>query len=692
MGDWKDDKNLGPSPWRFVEQPNKWGYLNNPRWTAAPGPPVNYNDTVWASELREPQIWTPNRGSTLPTKVDSAEHDPCGHWHKFPIPPEFARYTFELYWELINNQVSHPSFENDGGVGYVLSSVSFITMNPDDFDGDVEWYFEAAAHNESGNDVTIQVVTEDDLNVCAEIEFENGLTGIYGRETYRRRVAMTPNGVGEYGIRLLSGGNVLSWPLTFWLYTARIVIKQVGASKTHLQIPMLGSGWSYVFLEYAAGGRLPYDHPIGHSIYKSGSDPLDDWTSDYGSTSTHRLSQGNTTIFKFDPSEVNQLENATFTVFAKPWYSSEAAAYDEIQYYSASVPVMEYDLVMYWAPAGSPTGACLSGNPPGWVDENTVHTDDCTGTVFTPIPDSYWQANPFVLGTWSKAVDLSAFDNWGGTVRIFIGGQVNAGVWGHFNRWFDLYIPSGVGLRNVTLNINHTASNQWNWSLEWSRVLSAGFNDLEVALREVNSELIVPGSILKWEDNEEMSRKYATISLGSGEYETVVRCIGSIFVSGVGSTPEIMDSQLWMKVNPIRSLHVWYRCMHNYFSAPDNQIVPAGWDYTSIVSKMLYNRPIGFQTAYFEATAYLLYAGSNNKIHLRNMGVDDETGAGGSDAATLEFDVVGQRQRKRVVVSSLYDGNRYCDRQPYNYNDVGYVWANNGFIILEIGPDNSIEI
>lgn len=46
---WIDD-NKDQGPWEFSEQGDKWGYLNNPRWTSDPG--------------------------------HEGKHSPCGHWHK----------------------------------------------------------------------------------------------------------------------------------------------------------------------------------------------------------------------------------------------------------------------------------------------------------------------------------------------------------------------------------------------------------------------------------------------------------------------------------------------------------------------------------------------------------------------------------------------------------------------------------
>ena len=67
MADWL--KNKGSGPWDFTEQPDKWGYLNNPRWS-------NRQDSVKFCQ-----------GLNLPIG-SSSEHAPCGHWHKaktFPL-------------------------------------------------------------------------------------------------------------------------------------------------------------------------------------------------------------------------------------------------------------------------------------------------------------------------------------------------------------------------------------------------------------------------------------------------------------------------------------------------------------------------------------------------------------------------------------------------------------------------------
>ncbi len=78
-------ENKGVGPWAFTPQPNKYGYLNNPRWTSTPSAPINYD---WR-ESEEPQIWTPDSG-ILKSSAGN-KHIPCGHWHK-ELPPFCMRY------------------------------------------------------------------------------------------------------------------------------------------------------------------------------------------------------------------------------------------------------------------------------------------------------------------------------------------------------------------------------------------------------------------------------------------------------------------------------------------------------------------------------------------------------------------------------------------------------------------------
>ena len=61
---WIDD-HRGSGPWEFEEQKNKWGYLNNQRWSSQPAA-VEFSD-----------------GQGNPSDRTD-DHKPCGHWHRDP--------------------------------------------------------------------------------------------------------------------------------------------------------------------------------------------------------------------------------------------------------------------------------------------------------------------------------------------------------------------------------------------------------------------------------------------------------------------------------------------------------------------------------------------------------------------------------------------------------------------------------
>ena len=96
-GDWRDYKGDRTWPNNFVEQPNKWGYLNNPRWQTAPVmPPVNYT----GDEANEPQVWSlPGQGYSSGA---SKKHIPCGHWHKKKVGQyEGQVYVSDVTWSHV---------------------------------------------------------------------------------------------------------------------------------------------------------------------------------------------------------------------------------------------------------------------------------------------------------------------------------------------------------------------------------------------------------------------------------------------------------------------------------------------------------------------------------------------------------------------------------------------------------------
>jgi len=80
---WIDD-NKGSGPWTLENQPNKFGYLNNPNWT------------------------------------DEATdgHTPCGHWHKGPLITSEIEYVYDDFWQQAVAPLKSHNLYAVGALGY----------------------------------------------------------------------------------------------------------------------------------------------------------------------------------------------------------------------------------------------------------------------------------------------------------------------------------------------------------------------------------------------------------------------------------------------------------------------------------------------------------------------------------------------------------------------------------------------
>jgi hypothetical protein len=84
MADWKSYKNSGP--WVFSPQTNKWGYLNNPRWTNPAEPFVAGGEHDYDGRaVEEPLIWSVDL-DTVQSRGSESTHHQCGHWHLESAP------------------------------------------------------------------------------------------------------------------------------------------------------------------------------------------------------------------------------------------------------------------------------------------------------------------------------------------------------------------------------------------------------------------------------------------------------------------------------------------------------------------------------------------------------------------------------------------------------------------------------
>ena len=116
------DKFKGIGPWPFIEQQNKWGYLNNPRWSNSP---KGTADPISASEFCEK--------SGLPNlKLNRSTHEPCGHWHKTPSSWEYvpninigAHYWWQQSIDVYDGTIGFVgmTYEGDGVSDGIVSAI-----------------------------------------------------------------------------------------------------------------------------------------------------------------------------------------------------------------------------------------------------------------------------------------------------------------------------------------------------------------------------------------------------------------------------------------------------------------------------------------------------------------------------------------------------------------------------------------
>lgn len=684
---WVDD-NKGEGPWPFTEQLDKWGYLNNPRWTDAPGPPVNYT----GREDEEPQVWDigdQNNHIVVANKF-SKDHKPCGHWHKKPIEvPEPEIPEFEIYFELLPGSAAQPYTHPYSDL---LCSESFIPINVDNFDGDLTWQFEVIGFNSNSFDVTLQAV-DSNGNVCSSVILPSGTVGPTGYELYRFRsdfISFIYNDTVQYGIKIVvpEGEFLTITPLKCMISVARIIVRQSNATKTSMQIPLYGSYYNYPLQEY---NSYPYDSPLGYGL-------SDSHYVDIESGSNYK----NVSLWKYNSAELSNISKVIFSPAAKGAINKITGTWQVI---ASTLDFVHFHQMLYSTTAHDTLRA--NATPGGWVDETQVHTDNVSGLVYTPIPGSYiyWDGSPYPF-TYNLTPNFSGLAP--GTHYIAIGGELYFSLppenqWGHWGEFCHFTIPSGYHVESVTLTVYSILRNRMKWEISYS-MEPDGDTDLTLSLYDKTAGSIVPGSELVWVWEEGFSRKLAEISPGNlingHEYRLGIDSPVT-YMSGPATQeyPEIMDAQLLLNIDKIEHITTWRRCLMQFIGNWDNWVVPLAWggNYwgTSEGSICVSPRILMFfsdgSKIYFEATIFSKeswWAGQEAYacVYLEDLGIDGNSGSTGSDVdgSLLEWpeDITDKLSRKRTDILTLINDNEYGNRQPDS--DVEYVYFPNGFIVTKI--------
>lgn len=165
MADWKEYKDKGP--WPFTPQGDKWGYLNNPRWLAAPrvfvpGGPDDYS----GRESEEPQLWTSYVNPHYPSN-NSPIHHQCGHWHKETVPTTMAPLEVSPYWQQ--------SLDINGNLiafAAVNPAKPFVVLEGDlQGDGSIVWEMKMSADTQQDDRVSPVRIIPNILDYFTQDEF-----------------------------------------------------------------------------------------------------------------------------------------------------------------------------------------------------------------------------------------------------------------------------------------------------------------------------------------------------------------------------------------------------------------------------------------------------------------------------------------------------------------------------------------
>ena len=694
MVDWL--KYKGEGPWECIP-PNKITYDEGDKTTSVLNP-------VWVID---------QDGIT-----DRTKHDPCGYWPRLPYtpPPVPPMPTFEVYIELLPGETAQPAYDQNV---WIWGAETFIHFDINDYDEVVSTELEVIFKTQVNVDIELKLIDTADT-VCAEVILP-ALTqeGVYGEfETFyklkRLRVPFDPTlatvGDNIFGLKVFVPTSAFpGHGVPCNITNARIVVTQSNPTKTRIQIPMFSSNYVYAMevhnVDPLAGALAPYDFPIGYRVQAATGLILGaDWTNDWGANIAY--SDEVTSIWKLEAGVLDNISKVVYSVAAKSHARTNILVHKTWSQTLTSGPT-NFNMMLYRAPTTASSAACNTADPLGWVDEFTVHTDTCTGAVFTPIAGSLLHLTSSVDPDEPWTADMvPVFPV--GSYKVFFGGTPWDEEWKHYAAYWSMTVKANSTI-TATMHAYCNVNFIQYYSVDYE-IIPEVISNLEVGLWNLTDDIIVPNSIMMWTQDEGFVRKYTEISLidlkEDCEYEMRVRQPGAM---NLGSTSwlnaEIMDAQLLLNINPIQSLSVWYRCFHRYDGSRDDWQIPASWGgnawedadlgANSIQHSCYMPIPSGIE-AYYSLTAKpdSVIGGDSQKAESQkqypvSFGAEPEIDllsglewADVGDPLVWEDTDVGHRSLKKGGPIALVNGEYFGWRDPNI--EYGAFQTTEGFIILKI--------
>lgn len=523
MGDWISD-NKGAGAWDFQEQKNKWGYLNNPRWTDTPGPAVSYD----GREDEEPQVW----GMNLQRRDagDSKHHIPCGHWHKDGLE-ELTAFPIVSYIEMHNYGLIESQTNPFGMVEATR------TINTNDFDGNVTYWFEVLGNNHgtgwSGTyypateSYTVYLMNTEYTVIYAQITFEPNTPDPENRDVLeRKRVAFTPP-AGETQFSLYFPADKQISPedptgTSPMIGAIRIIIKQENATKSMVQVPLqCVSDWGGI-----SRGSF-YTQDVTYCDYDEPA--INAWSLFY-----------NGGIWLYEAEKLSNISKFVFETVAGS--SGGLNVPDECQplwsYYSGT-PIIEWGIALF-----TTAGVMVPGT--SIMSTETDGTSTFELDIWLDVPGDIAAGN-YKVGFYRKTLGGDEWvysyptygyyysvpaDPYEGHVRWYVKG----------NPFWEEEIFGGLVHR-----------------LWWQEEDPISVDAISACLWDKDTDSMVTGSELVWASEEQISRKNTEIDVANlvdgHEYEMRIKVTDN---GGTGCSITA-DTNLYIWLDPIEQVTVWYR-------------------------------------------------------------------------------------------------------------------------------------
>jgi hypothetical protein len=669
--------------------------------------PENYD----GRESEEPQVWSmePFRRNRKKTYV----HNPCGHWHLPSGGGETGEMTIETYIELLSSGTCLPSqcpypvnagYEGEDGPLFDVTFYStYRPLNTAEYDGTVTYTFEVVCCNVSEVNSGFVYLVDGSDNIIATIEVPKDTRGPYTQysdgtgssDGYRANnyyvfsTTFTPTaGSQQYGLRTaIANTGYLSewdpWSAIIKVANARIVIRQAGAAKSVVHIPMMvnTNACNMAYAALALGS-----HYVSDGFETGGSDITNE---DYADCDSGDFVDECRQIWKYDSTELAALSGVVFDVgvIMDPKLGIQTGylpggiwGTPTLTWVQAQLRVCDTACTVAEIVSGNMNDAVI-------VDANgkqlTLLSSDIATWYYSEDGAGWEETHSYdpdvIEAATGKYLCVVAY------VNVY-GGEGPSGPLANFGSFLKLNVTSG---REV-----NKASARWYYYYDPDRfgheihvtytheLAPAAPDTVSAILYDRTAGTYVAGSELVWTEFSVWSRKSATLaaSLFTSGHEYQARWK----VSGANCYNYCSDINLWMKVGNISAFTSFLRVAKGSITDWQYGGVYEDWAgdgfYLDPTSRAKPYIPSGAKV-YYECCAAEIYSDDPMTEGVYETGDNTDGAAGtsvsGADIPVRSTDAHTKRFRS-AEITGMRDGkwhiaNVYGDAEDYHYILSGFI-------------------